>query len=64
MRIVEPPPRGADDPRVAAFTRLTDMDLRLALESESGLFMAEGLLVIERCVALGLCIEGVLTSAK
>ena len=39
----------ADDPRVAAFTRLTDMDLRRGWEQEAGVFMAEGHLVIERC---------------
>lgn len=60
-------PRGvdaADDPRVDAFLRLTDMDLRQRIEPERGYFMAEGHLVIERCVALGLDIITVLTAPR
>lgn len=60
-------PRGvesADDPRVDAFLRLTDMDLRQRIEPERGYFMAEGHLVIERCVALGLGVRTVLTAPR
>lgn len=49
---------------MAAFTRLTDMDLRRGLEAQAGLFMAEGHLVIERCVALGLHVVSVLTAPR
>ncbi|MFM1965184.1 MAG: hypothetical protein RL134_909 [Actinomycetota bacterium] len=53
-----------DDPRVDAYLRLTDMDLRQRIEPERGYFMAEGHLVIERCVARGMPILSVLTSPR
>ena len=53
-----------DDPRVAAFTRLTDMDLRKGWEQEAGVFMAEGHLVIERCASIGMDFVAVLTSPR
>ena len=53
-----------DDPRVDAYVRLTDMDLRQRIEPERGYFMAEGLLVIERCAAQGLRIGSVLTAPR
>jgi tRNA G18 (ribose-2'-O)-methylase SpoU len=43
----------ADDPRLADYVRLTDMDLRTSLEAEGGLFIAEGTKVIGRAVAAG-----------
>jgi tRNA G18 (ribose-2'-O)-methylase SpoU len=49
---------------VSAFTKLTDMELRLARERAEGLFMAEGHLVIERCAELGYEIASVLTSER
>ena len=53
-----------DDPRLAPFRDLTDVDLRRRLEPEGGYFMAEGMLVIERAVRRGLEVEAVLTSRK
>ena len=43
----------ADDPRLADYTRLTDVGLRTHLEARHGLFIAEGTKVITRAV-LGL----------
>ena len=43
----------ADDPRLADYTRLTDAGLRTHLETEHGLFIAEGTQVITRAVAAG-----------
>jgi tRNA G18 (ribose-2'-O)-methylase SpoU len=50
----------ADDPRLADYTRLTDMDLRTSLEAEHGLFIAEGTKVINRAVAAGYPVRSVL----
>lgn len=52
------------DPRVALFTRLTDMDLRQRIEPARGIFMAEGHLVIERCARADLPIVAVLTEDR
>lgn len=41
------------DPRLAAFLSMTDVELRRALEPETGLFLAEGTLVIQRALAAG-----------
>ena len=54
----------AEDPRIDPYVRLTDMDLRQRVEAERGYFMAEGLLVIERCVAQGMDIISVLTASR
>ena len=43
-----------DDPRLAAYTRLTDLELRSRLEPEKGLFIAESAKVIERALAAGM----------
>lgn len=64
MRVAHYPVESADDPRVDAYLRLTDMDLRQRIEPERGFFMAEGHLVIERCVASGLPISSVLTAPR
>lgn len=64
MRIDPREVTSPDDPRVATFTHLTDMDLRHRMEQDLGLFMAEGHLVIERCVQQGLTLQLVLTSAR
>ena len=42
-----------EDPRLADYARLTDMELRTSLESAQGLFIAEGTKVISRAVAAG-----------
>jgi tRNA G18 (ribose-2'-O)-methylase SpoU len=64
MRVDPTPVQSVDDPRTFAFTQLTDMDLRRKIEPASGVFMAEGMLVIERCVSAGFEIISVLTAAK
>jgi tRNA G18 (ribose-2'-O)-methylase SpoU len=50
----------ADDPRLADYTRLTDIALRTSLEAEHGLFIAEGTKVITRAVAAGYPLRSVL----
>jgi tRNA G18 (ribose-2'-O)-methylase SpoU len=50
----------ADDPRLADYTRLTDVSLRVYLEAEHGLFIAEGSKVISRAVAAGYPVRSVL----
>ena len=50
----------ADDPRLADYTRLTDVGLRTNLEAEHGLFIAEGSKVISRAVAAGYPVRSVL----
>jgi tRNA G18 (ribose-2'-O)-methylase SpoU len=50
----------ADDPRLADFTRLTDVGLRTSLEAAHGLFMAEGTKVIVRAVAAGYPVRSIL----
>jgi tRNA G18 (ribose-2'-O)-methylase SpoU len=50
----------ADDPRLADYTRLTDVSLRTHLEAEHGLFIAEGSKVISRAVAAGYPVRSVL----
>lgn len=42
-----------DDPRVAAYTNLTELQLRNRLEPERGIFIAESPKVIERALAAG-----------
>ena len=64
MRVDPRAVRSADDPRVDAFLRLTDLDLRQRIEPARGYFMAEGHLVIERCVAQGMRLTAVLTAAR
>lgn len=49
-----------DDPRLADYTRLTDVALRTHLEAEHGLFMAEGTKVIRRAVEGGYSARSVL----
>lgn len=43
-----------DDPRLDAYTRLTERELRCVLEPEKGIFIAESAKVIERAVDAGL----------
>ena len=50
----------ADDPRLADYTRLTDIGLRTHLEAEHGLFIAEGTKVITRAVAAGYPVRSML----
>lgn len=53
-----------DDPRLWAFTRLTDMDLRKTLEPAEGLFIGEGEKVIRRALGAGHRVVGVLMEPK
>jgi tRNA G18 (ribose-2'-O)-methylase SpoU len=53
----------ADDPRVADYTRLTDVGLRTSLEAGHGLFIAEGTKVIARAVAAGYPVRSVLLAS-
>src|SRR4051794_22377079 len=48
---VPTPIADAADPRLADYVRLRDVDLRKSLESEHGLFLAEGEKVIRRAIA-------------
>jgi tRNA G18 (ribose-2'-O)-methylase SpoU len=50
----------ANDPRLADYTRLTDVSLRTHLEAEHGLFIAEGSKVISRAIAAGYPVRSVL----
>jgi len=51
-----------DDPRLADYTRLTDVKLRTHLEAAHGLFIAEGTKVISRAVAAGYPVRSVLVA--
>ena len=52
----------AEDPRLADYARLTDMELRTRLEPGQGLFIAEGTKVISRAVAAGYPVRSVLVA--
>ncbi len=52
----------ANDPRLADYTRLTDVSLRTSLEAEHGLFIAEGTKVISRAVQAGYPVRSVLVA--
>lgn len=43
-----------DDPRLDAYTKLTERELRCVLEPEKGIFIAESMKVIERALAAGM----------
>ncbi len=53
-----------NDPRLADYTGLTDVKLRISLEAESGLFIAEGTKVISRAVAAGYPVRSVLLAER
>jgi tRNA G18 (ribose-2'-O)-methylase SpoU len=53
-----------EDPRLADYVRLTDMELRTSLESAQGLFIAEGTKVISRAVAAGYPLRSVLLAER
>jgi tRNA G18 (ribose-2'-O)-methylase SpoU len=50
------------DPRLADYVRLTDVRLRTSMESEHGLFVAEGEKVIRRAVAAGYAVRSMLVT--
>ena len=49
-----------EDPRLADYAKLTDMELRISLEAAHGLFIAEGTKVISRAVAAGYPVRSML----
>ncbi|WP_163506363.1 TrmH family RNA methyltransferase [Fodinicola acaciae] len=53
-----------DDPRLADYRCLTDVDLRTAFEPPHGLFIAEGELVLRRAVRAGYRLRSVLVDSK
>src|SRR6202007_1377192 len=53
-----------EDPRLADYARLTDMELRTSLESAQGLFIAEGTKVISRAVAAGYPVRSMLFAER
>src|SRR5580704_10126692 len=53
-----------EDPRLADYAQLTDLELRTSLESEQGLFIAEGTKVISRAVAAGYPVRSVLLAER
>lgn len=52
----------AGDPRLADYTRLTDVRLRTSMEEPHGLFIAEGEKVIRRAAGAGYPVRSVLTT--
>ena len=53
-----------DDPRIADYRALTDVELRTRWEAPHGLFIAEGELVLRRAVRSGYRLRSVLVDAK
>jgi tRNA G18 (ribose-2'-O)-methylase SpoU len=53
-----------DDPRIADYRALTDVDLRTAFEPPHGLFIAEGELVLRRAVRAGYRLRSLLVDLK
>lgn len=53
-----------DDPRIADYRCLTDVDLRTKFEPPRGLFIAEGELVIRRAVQAGCRLRSILVSHR
>jgi tRNA G18 (ribose-2'-O)-methylase SpoU len=53
-----------DDPRLADYRHLRDVQLRQSLEAEHGLFLAEGEKVVRRAVAAGFPVRSFLMAAK
>ncbi len=53
-----------DDPRIADYRALTDVELRTRWEAPHGLFIAEGELVLRRAVRAGYRLRSVLVDAK
>ena len=51
------------DPRLADYVSLTDADLRISLEAQHGLFVAEGDKVIRRALAAGYPVRSMLLTA-
>src|SRR5262245_3249136 len=54
----------ADDPRLADYRALTDVELRTRFEAPHGLFIAEGELVLRRALRAGFRARSVLIDAK
>jgi tRNA G18 (ribose-2'-O)-methylase SpoU len=54
----------ADDPRLTDYVSLRDVELRTSLESEHGLFLAEGEKVVRRAVEAGYPVRSFLMAAR
>jgi tRNA G18 (ribose-2'-O)-methylase SpoU len=54
----------SDDPRLADYRALTDVDLRTRFEAPHGLFIAEGELVLRRALSAGYRARSILVDAK
>jgi len=54
----------ADDPRIADFTALRDVQLRKSLETANGLFIAEGEKVVRRAVEAGYPVRSLLMAPR
>ncbi len=54
----------ADDPRLADYVRLTEVNLRRSLEPEHGLFVAEGDKVIRRAIGAGYPVRSLLVTRE
>ncbi|GAA2624989.1 TrmH family RNA methyltransferase [Paractinoplanes durhamensis] len=54
----------ADDPRIADYRALTDLELRTRWEPPNGLFIAEGELVIRRALKAGYRLRSILVDEK
>jgi len=59
IEIIDP-----DDPRIADYRCLTDVDLRTRFEQPRGLFIAEGEMVIRRAVRAGFQLRSILVSPR
>ncbi|MDP3969491.1 MAG: RNA methyltransferase [Nocardioides sp.] len=55
---------GADDPRLADYRDLRDVQLRRSLEAEHGLFLAEGEKVVRRAVEAGYPVRSLLMAPR
>ncbi len=53
-----------DDPRIADYRALTDVELRTAFEPPNGLFIAEGELVLRRAARAGYRLRSLLVDVK
>jgi tRNA G18 (ribose-2'-O)-methylase SpoU len=54
----------SDDPRLFAYNHLIDVPVRSALEQNSGRFILEGILILERAIAMGIKPTHVLVSER
>ncbi|MDQ2729470.1 MAG: hypothetical protein M3Y91_16770, partial [Actinomycetota bacterium] len=58
------PVTGVDDPRLTGYGALADRPTRQRIEADLGVFVAEGLLALERLVASDYTLESVLVASN